>query len=62
MTYKDWYITYKGWYIFEDLRAPVTGRWRARRYGVGMCASTREALGRMIDARDNTYTPSRRQP
>lgn len=48
-------MIYKGWAIWEDLRAPVTGRWRARRYGVGMCAGTREALGRMIDARDETY-------
>lgn len=43
---------YKGWQIFQDSDAPVTGRWKARRYGVQMGASTQPMLESMIDKRD----------
>ena len=41
--------TYWGWKItYRDLRL-VTGKWRAERFGVGMCAGSAESLKRMID-------------
>lgn len=43
--------SYKGWSIDYDVRRPVTGTWRAERYGIGMCAGTKEALYRMIDTK-----------
>jgi hypothetical protein len=42
---------YKGWKITYSANRPVTGTWRAERHGVGMCAGTREALQRMVDAK-----------
>jgi hypothetical protein len=45
MIYKGWTITYSG------ARA-VTGSWRADRFGVGVCASTKAALLRMIDIKN----------
>ena len=42
---------YRGWKTYYDRNAPVTGRYRAKRYGVGMCAGTADALMRMIDAK-----------
>ena len=40
---------YKGWMVsFSSIR-PITGRWRAERFGVGMCAGTSQQLQRMID-------------
>ena len=43
---------YKGWTIRRDDDAPVTGRWRADRHGVGMCNNTVERIIRMVDVRD----------
>lgn len=40
---------YRGYTITYDPNAPITGKWRAVRFGVGMCANTREMLIRMID-------------
>lgn len=42
-------LAYKGWRYDYDEARPVTGRWRATRFGVGMCAGTLEQLLRMID-------------
>lgn len=42
---------YLGWWIKYDRNAPVTGRWRATRQGVGMCHNTREGLESMIRAK-----------
>jgi hypothetical protein len=42
---------YKGWAVTYIAHRPVTGTWRAERFGVGMCASTSDAIKRMIDAR-----------
>ncbi len=44
-------ILYRGWTVNEGPSAPVTGRWRALRFGVGMCANTRALLLRMIDSK-----------
>lgn len=43
--------TYKGWTVTYSDKRPVTGIWRAERFGVGMCAGSLEALQRMIDTR-----------
>lgn len=41
--------TYKGWKIYY---CPVGSQhWRAKQYGVGMCANSVEGLKRMIDIR-----------
>jgi hypothetical protein len=47
-------MTYKGWHISDGgpNYHPVTGRWRAVRYGVGMGHNTEEGLRRMIDMRE----------
>lgn len=42
---------YKGWVITYNPSLPVTGKWRAEQFGVGMCAGTKEAIKRMIDAK-----------
>lgn len=42
---------YKGWAIWKSDIAPVTGRWKARRFGVEMCANDEALLRRMIDQR-----------
>lgn len=42
-------MTYRGWDYYFNADAPVTGRWRATRFGVGMCAGDELALRRMID-------------
>lgn len=44
---------HRGWFIYQGPSHPVTGQWRATRYGVGMCAGTREQLIRMIDQKVN---------
>lgn len=44
-------VSYRGWQIRYDGAAPVTGRWRATRFGVGMCAGSEALLRRMIDQR-----------
>lgn len=51
---------YKGYTIYEHHGAPVTGRWRAEHFGVGMCNSTREGLMRMIDQRVREAIEERR--
>jgi hypothetical protein len=46
---------YKGWRItFSDSR-PVTGKWRAERFGVGLSANDAELLKRMIDTRPKSW-------
>lgn len=45
-------LIYGGWKYSYNHSLPVTGRWRAERFGVGMCAGTEEALKRMIDAKN----------
>ena len=42
---------YRGWYVTYDSTRPVTGRWRAERFGVGMCNNSKESLIRMIDVK-----------
>jgi len=42
---------YRGWKISYDSRAPVTGKFSAIKYGVSMCANTKEMLYSMIDQR-----------
>lgn len=39
---------YRGFRLFEDMQAPVTGRWRAARYGVTLSARTKAALIEVI--------------
>lgn len=41
---------YRGWRITYDQLRPVTGTWRADRYGVGMCNSE-EFIRRMVDTK-----------
>lgn len=44
---------YKGWTITDNGAGvhPITGRFRAVRFGVSMCHPTREGIGRMIDTK-----------
>lgn len=42
---------YRGWEISFNDSLPVTGKWRAERFGVGMCAGTEAAILRMIDTK-----------
>jgi len=42
---------YKGWVITFDPTRPVTGKYRATRFGVGLGAGTFDAVCRMIDAK-----------
>jgi hypothetical protein len=44
-------MTHRGWTVTYHAGHPVTGQWRARRWGVGMCAGDKASLLRMIDAR-----------
>lgn len=46
-------VDYRGWKLYYDPDGPVTGKYRALRYGVGMGASTLEMLQSMIDNRLN---------
>jgi hypothetical protein len=53
---------YRGWhYVDQGPNAPVTGRWRAQRHGVGMCANNEALLKRMIDTRVNEEIEERRK-
>lgn len=45
----DW--IYKGWKISYDSAAPITGKFRAIKYGVSLCANTEQMLYNMIDQR-----------
>lgn len=42
---------YRGYKITHDPRLPVTGTWRAERFGVGMCNNSEESIKRMVDAK-----------
>lgn len=42
---------FAGWEISFNPLLPITSRWRAVRFGVGMCAGDYDALVRMIRAR-----------
>lgn len=53
---------YRGWEIGRGPDHPATGRWRARRFGVGMSAGTEEQLRRMIDARVTDEEKARGRP
>lgn len=44
-------MIYRGYTIEHHPSGPATGTWVAHRLGVGLCASTKEALMRMIDTR-----------
>lgn len=39
---------FEGWKYDHSFSRPVTGRWRAERQGVGLCAGDLEALKSMI--------------
>ena len=40
---------YRGYAVTFNRTRPVTGQWRAERFGVGMCAGSEDALRRMVD-------------
>lgn len=42
---------YRGWKITYNINRPVTGKYVAERHGVTVCATTRVAIERMVDAR-----------
>ena len=42
---------YSGYQITYNPSAPVTGKWRAVRHGVSLCANDKPMLQRMIDAK-----------
>lgn len=42
---------YHGWWITFNITRPLSGQWRAEKFGVGMCNSSYEALIRMIEQR-----------
>lgn len=44
-------MLYRGYKIVHNPSAPVTGRWRGERFGVGLCNGTKEELLRCIDRR-----------
>lgn len=44
---------YNGWTYDFDPGRPVTGQWRATRYGVGLCTNSEDALKRMIDVKNS---------
>lgn len=44
-------MSYLGWEITHNDSRPVTGTWRAERFGVGMCAGDKALLMRMIDTK-----------
>jgi len=49
------YDRYLGWSITDEPypgARPVTGKWRAERYGVGLSAGSYEALIRMIEVKE----------
>jgi len=43
--------TYRGWKITYNINRPVTGKYVAERHGVEICAASRVAIERMVDAR-----------
>jgi hypothetical protein len=50
---------YKYWDIYYIGGDPITGRWIARRFGVELCANTRELLKEMIELKARTETQRR---
>lgn len=50
---------YQGWRYDYSRSRPVTGAWRATRFGVGLCANTEELLLRMIAVKNRESHPSR---
>lgn len=42
---------YNGWLIYQGPPHPVTGQWRAERFGVRMGTTTEAGIRRMIDQR-----------
>ena len=40
--------TYLGWYVTYNITRPVTGRWRAVRFGVSVCSGTNDGLKELI--------------
>lgn len=42
-------IDYRGWIITFSENRPITGQWRAERFGVGLCNNSLESVKRMID-------------
>jgi len=44
-------MKYRGWNIWRGPDHPITGQWRADRFGIRMGNTTREGLLRMIDLR-----------
>ena len=50
---------YRGWAIYDNGAQchPITGRWQAWRWGVRIGTTTQEGLIRMIDQRDDRFTP-----
>ena len=51
MKYREWTITY------SDAR-PVTGRWRAERFGVGVSSKSEEGVKKLVDYRIEQYPKS----
>lgn len=49
----------QGWHITYDRDRPVTGVWRAERFGVGMCAGNQEAIVRMVETKEKWYASCR---
>jgi hypothetical protein len=47
--------TYRGWTITWSASRPVTGTYRAERFGVTLSASSRAAIERMVDQRIRDY-------
>ena len=39
---------YNGWHITYNPNLPITGQWRAERFGVGMCNNSLESIKRTI--------------
>jgi len=44
-------MIHRGYWITYDASRPITGRWRAVRFGVSVCAGTEDAVKRIIDQR-----------
>jgi hypothetical protein len=53
---------YRGWEIYQDINAPITGRWKALRFGVRIGNTTKEGVKRMIDAKIEDENVLRTRP
>jgi len=49
---------YRGWKITYDEGRPITGRYEAESFGVGLSAGSLDALKRMVDTRIRDYPPN----